>query len=58
MTGDYPLAIASGITPENIEKYLPYVDYFLVATGISKTFDEFDPEKRKLLAQKIHEFSN
>jgi len=30
--GDFPLAIASGITPENVDSYLPYVDCFLVAS--------------------------
>jgi hypothetical protein len=31
--GDWPLAIASGITPENVGEYLPVADCFLVATG-------------------------
>lgn len=54
--GDYPLAIASGITVDNVEKYLPYVDYFLVATGISRTFHELDPAKVGDLAKAIHGF--
>lgn len=33
--GDHPLAVASGVTPENVERYLGLVDCFLVATGIS-----------------------
>jgi len=37
-----PLALASGITPENVSKYLPYVNCFLVATGISSSFEELD----------------
>lgn len=48
------LAIASGITPENVHEYLPHVHYFLVATGISKSFTKLDPERTKLLADKIH----
>ena len=40
--GDFPLAIASGITPANIADYLPVSDCYLVATGISKTFEELD----------------
>ncbi|NTW14346.1 MAG: adenine phosphoribosyltransferase [Candidatus Moranbacteria bacterium] len=36
--GDWPLAIASGITPENVEPYLTPCDAFLVSTGIS--YDE------------------
>ncbi|HVV38737.1 MAG TPA: BtpA/SgcQ family protein [Candidatus Paceibacterota bacterium] len=43
--GEHPLAIASGMTPENVHKYLPYTDAFLVATGISKSFTELDPKK-------------
>jgi len=42
--GDFPLAIASGITPANIHEYLTCADCYLVATGISKSFDELDPE--------------
>ncbi len=33
--GDFPLGIASGMTPENIRDFLPYADCFLVNTGIS-----------------------
>ena len=40
--GDFPLAIASGITPENVRDYLDCADCFLVATGISRTFEELD----------------
>lgn len=32
---DAPLAIASGMTPENVASFLPYITHFLVATGIS-----------------------
>ncbi len=32
---DFPLGIASGMTPENIRDFLPYADCFLVNTGIS-----------------------
>jgi uncharacterized protein len=41
--GDFPLAIASGITPDNASRYLPYSDCYLVATGISTNFYELDP---------------
>jgi uncharacterized protein len=41
--GEFPLAIASGITHENVHHYLPYADAFLVSTGISKSFTELDP---------------
>lgn len=43
--GDSPLAIASGITPDNVEDYLPHADYFLVATGISRSFTELDANR-------------
>lgn len=50
--GDKPLAIASGITPENVREFLPYTDYFLVATGISSSFHELDAAKvRSLLSE-------
>lgn len=39
-----PLAIASGITPDNVHEYLPYVSHILVSTGISKDFYTFDFE--------------
>ncbi len=48
-----PLAIASGITPENVPDYLPIADCFLVATGISKSFDELDPHRTGLLIESI-----
>jgi uncharacterized protein len=38
----YPLAIASGITPDNISQFLPHALCYLVATGISKNFYELD----------------
>ena len=47
------LAIASGITPENIEQYLPYTTDFLVATGISNDFYNLDPEKLQDLLARI-----
>ena len=50
---DFPLAIASGITPENVADYLPYADCFLVATGISKSFTELDPRRVESLVECI-----
>lgn len=51
--GDHPLAIASGITPENVADYLDIADCFLVATGIGKSFDELDAERVNSLVEKI-----
>jgi uncharacterized protein len=48
---DHPLAIASGITLENVEEYLPYADCFLVATGISNSHTELNPLKVRRLAE-------
>lgn len=47
-----PLAIASGITPENVADYLPYADSFLVATGISRSFTELDPVRVRALVER------
>ena len=47
--GDAPLAIASGITPENVSDYLDLATCFLVATGISSSFSELDPIRVKAL---------
>jgi predicted TIM-barrel enzyme len=47
--GNYPLAVASGLDPENVVNYLNYLDYGLVATGISKDFHELDQEKLRLI---------
>ena len=54
--GDRPLALASGVTLENVVQYLPFVEYFLVATGISTSFHELDPEKVFNLAKEIHDY--
>lgn len=51
--GTHPLAIASGITPENVENYKPYADCFLVATGVSHSHTELDPKKVAELAKAI-----
>ena len=48
-----PLAIASGITPENVDAYLPFADIFMVATGIGRDFHNLDPDKTRALAAKI-----
>jgi predicted TIM-barrel enzyme len=51
--GDFPLAIASGITPENVRDFLPHADCFLVATGISKSFEELDAERVRSLVNTV-----
>ncbi|HMV32537.1 MAG TPA: hypothetical protein PKA50_10495 [Gemmatimonadales bacterium] len=52
--GHHALALASGITPENVGDFLPYVDAYLVATGIERSFGEFDASRLRALAEQIH----
>ena len=51
--GDFPLAIASGTTPENVGGYLDMVDCFLVATGISESWLDFDEERLKAYVRRV-----
>lgn len=53
----HPLALASGIRPENVATYLPYVDAFLVATGIELDFGKLDPVKTRQLARTIARYN-
>ncbi len=52
--GNKSLALASGVDSENVRDYLPYVDDFLVATGISYDFFNLNQDKVKELADIIH----
>ena len=54
--GKHPIAIASGITPENVINYLPYANAFLVATGIGKDFYHLDPQKVKKIIDVVRSF--
>ena len=56
--GDFPLAIASGITPENVRNYLDLADCFLVATGISDTFSELNPARVRELVRNVRLFES
>lgn len=51
--GDVAMALASGVTPENASQYIPLVDAFLVATGISPPGDFYnlDPIRLRALLQ-------
>lgn len=53
--GNHPLAIASGITPENVAGFLPCVDHLLVATGVSDSFTELSLSRMKALVKTIRE---
>ena len=46
---DAPIALASGITAESVRDYLPYVDAYLVGTGIEASFGVLDPRKVETL---------
>ena len=48
--GDAPLALASGVTPDNAERYASDVDCFLVATGINRPGDFYNIEPSRLHA--------
>lgn len=52
---EHPLAIASGVTPENVETFLPHVDYILCATGISDDFHTLNAERTKQLIEKVRD---
>jgi hypothetical protein len=54
-SGDHPLALASGVTPENVDAYLPWVDAYLVATGISRDFEHLDPARTRALVERVHD---
>ena len=47
------LALASGVTSDNVATYLPYVDAFLVGTGIEREFGVFDPNRLATLQRAI-----
>lgn len=48
----HPLALASGVTPENVESLAPFLDYIFVATGVSSDFFHFDVNKLRAVVQK------
>lgn len=51
--GNFPIAIASGISSLNVDLYTPYANYFLVSSAISKNFTELDPRKVRELAWEL-----
>ena len=46
--GTSALAVASGVTPENVHNYAPYVDAILVATGINISHDFYNIDGTRL----------
>lgn len=55
MGADGALAIASGVTPENVASFAPHLSHILVATGIARAGSEYhiDPAKLDDLIAKI-----
>lgn len=49
-----PLAIASGMTPENLADFLPHVTHFLVATGVSTDMHHFDGARLRRFVEIAH----
>lgn len=49
LIGTQPLALASGLTPENIHQYKSLITHGLVSTGISEDFYNFSQTKLKQL---------
>ena len=48
-----PLALASGVTPDNVASYLPFVHAFLVGTGLEHSLGILDPLKVAALQRSI-----
>lgn len=48
---DGVLAVASGMTPENVSMYAPYLSHILVATGVALDEHRLDPDKLRLLIE-------
>lgn len=53
----HPLALASGVTPENVAELAPYLSHILVSTGITNDFESelFDHELLKQLIENLPE---
>ena len=51
--GQHPIAIASGITPENVSEFMEWSDCFLVATGVSDSHTELNPRRVRKLARML-----
>jgi hypothetical protein len=58
--GTHPLALASGVSPENVDEFLPYVDAYLVASEIetAKYSGVLVPERTKSLSKRIHDWKS
>ena len=48
-----PLALASGVTPDNVSELAPFLTHVLVATGISSDFYTFDEQLIRQLVERL-----
>lgn len=56
--GDHPMGAASGVSPENVQTLLPYIDYMLVNTSIASADRRIIPERLKALRDAISQYEN
>jgi phosphoribosylanthranilate isomerase len=49
------MALASGVTPENVREYMPYVQAFLVGTGIESRIGVLEPRKIAALVRAMED---
>lgn len=56
VSADVAIALASGVTVDNVQAYLPYVDAYLVGTGIEHEVGVLNPAAVTALARTIHAF--
>ncbi|MEX3983650.1 hypothetical protein AB4Y45_32230 [Paraburkholderia sp. EG287A] len=54
---DGELAVASGMTPENVPVFLPFFTHYLVATGVSRDAHHFDEARLKQFIEKVHGYN-
>jgi len=55
--GDHAMALASGVTAENVRSYMPYVQAFLVGTGLESRLGVIDPGKLEVLTRAMSTFT-
>lgn len=49
------LAIASGLTVDNVSDYLPHADILMVATGVSESWNTLDEKKMKAFVDRVRQ---
>jgi predicted TIM-barrel enzyme len=53
--GDHAMALASGVTAQNVRSYMPFVQAFLVGTGLESRLGVIDPGKLDALMRAMRE---